>query len=305
MTNAAVSPGPLTGRASGVLLHPSSLPGLGSSGTLDEAAYRFVDFLAAAGFGYWQMLPLGPTDSYGSPYQAASAFAGNPALLAPNLESLARAGAEESAAGPEFADFLAAARYWLDDYALYRVIRSHHPDAGWHQWPEPLRRRHPAALAAVRRERSEAYRAVQIEQFRFDRQWRILRRYAAARGVRLIGDLPLFVAHDSADVWSHPEQFLLDAAGQLLAVAGVPPDYFSTTGQWWGNPHYRWEAMARDGFRWWRQRLDHLCRQFDLVRFDHFRGLEAYWEIPPRAAGRPAPVPNCWISSRRTAHRCP
>ena len=295
MTNAAASPSPLTGRASGVLLHPSSLPGPGSGGTLGAAAYRFVDFLAAAGFSYWQMLPLGPTDRYGSPYQSESAFAGDPALLAPELN----ADAPAPEPGPEFAAFLAAAQHWLDDYALYRVILGHYPDLDWPQWPEPLRHRHPDALAAMRRDHAETYRAVQIEQFRFDHQWRALRRYAAARGIRLIGDLPLFVAHASADVWSHPEQFLLDAAGQPLAVAGVPPDYFSATGQWWGNPHYRWETMARDGFRWWRQRLDHLCQQFDLVRFDHFRGLEAYWEIPAdaasAAAGRWVPGPGAQL----------
>ncbi len=279
MTPAAGLQSPLTGRASGVLLHPSSLPGPGATGTLGEAAHRFVDFLAAAGFGYWQMLPLGPPDRYGSPYQAASAFAGDPALLAPDPGP----GPE-----PEFVDFLDASRHWLDDYALYRVIQNHHPELDWPQWPEPLRHRHPDALAAMRREGAEAYRAVQIEQFRFDRQWRALRRHAAVQGVRLIGDLPLFVAHASADVWSHPEQFLLDEDGQPLAVAGVPPDYFSATGQWWGNPHYRWETMACDGFHWWRQRLDHLRRQFDLVRFDHFRGLEAYWEIPAGAASAAA-----------------
>ncbi len=287
MTNAAASPGPLTGRASGVLLHPSSLPGPGPHGTF-EAAYRFVDFLAAAGFGYWQMLPLGPTDRYGSPYQSESAFAGNPRLLAPDLETRVA----EPWLGSEFTDFLDATHHWLDDYALYRVIRTRHPDCGWHQWPEPLRHRHPDALAAVRREGTDMYRAVQIEQFRFDHQWRALRGYAAAQGVRVIGDLPLFVAYDSADVWSHPEQFLLDEAGRALAVAGVPPDYFSATGQWWGNPHYRWEAMARDGFRWWRQRLNHLTRQFDLVRFDHFRGLEACWEIP---AGAASAVEGRWV----------
>jgi 4-alpha-glucanotransferase len=298
VTDAAASPGPLTGRASGILLHLSSLPGPGSSGTLGEAACRFVDFLVAAGFSYWQMLPLGSTDRYGSPYQAASAFAGDPALLAPNPESppLAGAGIRELVLGSEFADFLDATHHWLDDYALYQVIRSHHPDCGWHQWPEPLRRRDPKALVAVRRDHADACRAVQIEQFLFDRQWRALRRYAADRGVRLIGDLPLFVAHGSADVWCHPDQFLLDDSGQQLTVAGVPPDYFSATGQWWGNPHYRWEAMARDGFRWWRQRLNHLAWQFDLVRFDHFRGLEACWEIPAgatsAAAGRWVPGPG-------------
>ena len=276
-----------------MLLHPTSLPGSGASGHLGADARRFIDWLAEAGFGYWQMLPIGPVDAYGSPYQSASAFAGNARLLAPEHGPRAAPNARDAA---EFAVFCAQQAHWLDDYALFRTIRAHHPRGDWTAWPEPLRRRDPGALAQARQRWSSTYRAVQWLQYRFYRQWQVLRDHGAERGVQLIGDLPLLVAHDSADVWSHPEFFQLDACGQPLVVAGVPPDYFSATGQWWGNPLYRWSALAADGYRWWRQRLARLLDLFDLVRLDHFRGLEACWEIPARAesaaAGRWVPTPG-------------
>lgn len=284
---------PLPERASGVLLHPTSLPGAGGAGHLGADARRFADWLAAAGFRYWQMLPIGPVDIYGSPYQSASAFAGNARLLDPDSEP---SRAPDGSDPDDFAAFCAQQAHWLDDYALFRAIRAHHPDGDWTGWPEPLRRRDPAALAEARQHWRAAYRAVQWTQYRFHRQWHDLRDHAARRGVHLIGDLPLLVAHDSADVWSHPEFFQLDAHGQPLAVAGVPPDYFSATGQLWGNPLYRWSALAADGYRWWRRRLARLLELFDLVRLDHFRGLEAYWEIPAgaetAAAGRWVPGPG-------------
>jgi len=285
--------GPLPERASGVLLHPTSLPGPGGAGDLGAEARRFVDWLAAAGFRYWQMLPIGPVDSYGSPYQSASAFAGNARLLAPEHGPRAAPNAADAA---DFEDFCARQAHWLDDYALFRTLRAHHPGTAWTAWPEPLRRREPAALERARRRWRTTHRAVQWTQYRFQRQWRALRDYAAARGVRLIGDLPLLVAHDSADVWSQPEFFQLDDRGEPLVVAGVPPDYFSATGQWWGNPLYRWSALAADGYCWWRRRLARLLELFDLVRLDHFRGLEACWEIPAAAEtaaeGRWVPGPG-------------
>jgi 4-alpha-glucanotransferase len=284
---------PLPERASGVLLHPTSLPGPGGAGNLGADARRFADWLAAAGFRYWQMLPIGPVDAWGSPYQSASAFAGNARLLAPECGPRAAPNAEDAAA---FDAFCAQQAHWLDDYALFRTLRAHLPGSAWTAWPEPLRRREPAALERARRRWRTTYRAVQWTQYRFQRQWRALRDYAAARGVRLIGDLPLLVAHDSADVWSQPEFFQLDARGEPLVVAGVPPDYFSATGQWWGNPLYRWSALAADGYRWWRRRLARLLELFDLVRLDHFRGLEACWEIPADAVtaaeGRWVPGPG-------------
>ncbi len=315
-----VAPPFLDRRRAGVLLHPTSLPGGTAAGDLGPQAWRFVDFLAGHGFGVWQMLPLGPTHDDGSPYDGLSVHAGNPALI--SLERLVEAGWLEptvlessgvdpaahrctclraarsgfyarAAAGERagFEAYIAAEAHWLEDYALFAALRAAHNRAAWWRWPPEQRDREPAALAAARTNHATEIAQAQFEQFVFDRQWEELKRHAGGRGVLLFGDLPIFVAHDSAEVWAHREYFRLDPGGQPAAVAGVPPDYFSATGQRWGNPLYDWERMRADGFRWWAGRLATEIRRFDLVRIDHFRGLEAGWEIP---AAEPTAVHGRW-----------
>ncbi len=286
-------------RRAGILLHPTSLP----SGELGADAYRFVDFLAAAGISVWQVLPLGPTHEDRSPYQCMSTHAGsellvNLALLvewgwlteqdiaakddhATALRTARQAFAHAPAAAQRgYQSFLTGHNHWLDDYALYRALRAQHQGMAWWEWPVAVRDRSDSALAQARVDLDEAIEQIRFEQFLFFRQWEALRHYANTKGVLLFGDLPIFVAHDSADVWAQREYFAIDAHGKLLTVAGVPPDYFSATGQRWGNPHYRWERMQDDGFAWWLTRLRTQLELYDLVRIDHFRGFEAYWEIP-------------------------
>ncbi len=286
-------------------------------GTLGPEAHRFLDLLAEAGQSVWQMLPVGPTHADGSPYQCLSAHAGNPAFIDPRPlaeagwlegagpalgeEGLAqawdgfrrRAGSEERRALEAFRE---AQGWWLEDYALFMALRQAQGGRPWWAWPEGLRRREPAALAGARRELAGALERRRFEQFLFRRQWAALREAAARRGVLLFGDLPIFVALDSVEVWARPELFKLDAQGRPTVVAGVPPDYFSATGQRWGNPVYRWEAHAAEGYRWWVRRLAGLLELFDLVRIDHFRGFEACWEIPAEAPtaqeGRWVPGPG-------------
>jgi 4-alpha-glucanotransferase len=294
-------------RRAGVLLHLSSLPGIGASGEIGEHAYRFVDLLAEAGIGVWQTLPLGPTHGDGSPYSAHSVHAGNPAFI--SLGELVAPGWLKPAEVPEgpvplaakldlihlawsrfceqadtgwidaFAEFEVQHSYWLDDYALYRALhhKFHRP---WWEWPEELRDRHPPTLAEVRRELLVRMQQVRFTQFLFYHQWHGLKAYANARDIKLFGDLPIFVAHDSAEVWANRDWFFLDDEGQPTVVAGVPPDYFSETGQRWGNPLYRWDRMRGDQFAFWVRRLLSQFEIFDLVRIDHFRGFESYWEIP-------------------------
>jgi 4-alpha-glucanotransferase len=301
--------GPFAKRQAGILLHPTSLPGAGACGDLGTEAFRFVDFLAAAGIGVWQMLPLGPTHADRSPYQCTSVHAGNPRLI--SLQRLrewgwlegdavveaderaradqmraAFAGFQRSADAAEqatFADFRQIHGHWLNDFALYAALREEQNHRGWFDWPQPLRDRLPEALDAARHRLAAAIDQVCFDQFMFFRQWHALRDYANERGVRLFGDVPIFVAYDSADVWARRDCFRLDAEGRMEVVAGVPPDYFSATGQRWGNPHYRWEHIEADGFRWWIERMRTQRELFDLIRIDHFRGFEAHWEIPAHA----------------------
>lgn len=265
-------------RRAGLLLHPTSLP----SGTLADAE-RWLDFLHAAGFGVWQMLPLGIPLAGLSPYQCASAFAVNPGLFP---------AAPVDATG--FTAWRGRQAHWLVDFARFMILRSLHGNAPWTEWPASLRDREPRALAAFDAAHADALHAVQVEQYRAAMAWQRIRAQAAVRGIRLFGDMPIFVAHDSADVWAHRDLFLLDASGQPTVVAGVPPDYFSETGQRWGNPHYDWAAMQADGFRWWRQRLAAHVEWFDLVRIDHFRGLAAAWAIP---ADEPTAVNGRWVEA--------
>ncbi|MFZ0469550.1 MAG: 4-alpha-glucanotransferase [Thiogranum sp.] len=298
-------------RRAGVLLHPTSLPGSPGNGDLGPEAYRFVDFLAECGVGLWQTLPLGPTHEDGSPYQCLSVHAGNFRLI--SLQALVDQGWLDSAGLDESGDLDAqrrvrlAAAYngfqrkagdderralkrfardharWLDDFALYQALHYSHGGMPWYKWPAAICQRDPDALDVERKRLAGAVSQARFEQFLFYRQWKQLRQYANDRGILLFGDIPIFVAHDSADVWAHREWFSVDEQGHLQVVAGVPPDYFSATGQRWGNPHYRWDELKRDGFGWWLERVRTQMEMFDLVRIDHFRGFEAFWEIDASA----------------------
>lgn len=299
-------------RRAGVLLHPTSLPSSSgfTAGDLGKEAYHFIDFLADAGFSIWQMLPTGPTHGDLSPYQSLSAHAGSPDLIslealvergwiAPNdpglhsTERRERQAARRRAAGRFFAtikedlqldrqyqEFCQAQSFWLNDFALFLSLREHFQRKPWNEWPLALIQRDEQALADAREQFAEEIRVYCFEQFVFFQQWQDLRQYAQRKGIYFFGDMPIFVAHDSADVWAEQHNFRLDDEGNPLSVAGVPPDYFSEFGQHWGNPHYDWERMEAEGFKWWLARLQSQLNLFDLVRIDHFRGFEAYWEIP-------------------------
>lgn len=305
------SPAPLDKRRSGVLLHPSSLPGPFAMGVIGEDAYRFVDFLSDTGYSVWQTLPLGPTHADGSPYQTISVHAGNPHLIdlhwlvdqgwlaeqelhnyysevlgRPKCISLAAEKFRQTADEVQqsaFETFVRKQAFWLDDYAIYCVLKSKYHNKSWLDWPEPFSSRKKDALQECREQcRAELF-YYQFEQFLFFTQWLGLKNYANQKGIYLFGDLPIFVAHDSADVWSQREFFRLDESGVSTVVAGVPPDYFSATGQRWGNPHYRWDVMQEHQFSWWVERIETQQQLFDLIRIDHFRGFEACWEIPAEA----------------------
>ena len=310
------------------MLHPTSLPGTGGIGTLGENARHFIDLLAAMGMSWWQVLPLNPAACGNSPYSAFSAFAGNPLLI--DLETLTLEGdlpgqAYAEATAEERVDFgsLVPAKYkalhsaaaaffasgrsarmdefwhfcdtspWLHDYALFMAFKQRYKGKSWHQWP--------AAAALLDR---ETFEKASLElgpeigvqkylQWQFSRQWGHLRAYAAAQGVAVIGDIPIFVAFDSADVWTNRDIFLLDGHGKPTVMAGVPPDYFSETGQLWGNPLYDWSALALRGYDWWVERFRYLFSQFDCIRVDHFRGFEAAWHVP---AGHKTAVMGAWVA---------
>ncbi|MDY0261419.1 4-alpha-glucanotransferase [Syntrophotalea acetylenica] len=315
-------------RASGILLHPTCLPGPFGLGDLGREAWRFVDFLAGAEQTLWQILPLGPTGYGHSPYSALSAFAGNPLLVSLerlaeegdlDVEDLAGIGREEGRADFDFVEpykarllskaarrFQAAASArrkadfevfcekhanWLEDFALFCALRRQFEGRSWQQWPEPLRYRQSEALAQARRDLSDSLHYFRYMQFVFFDQWLALRNYANQQGIRILGDLPIFIAFDSVDVWARPDLFHLDAQRQPTVVAGVPPDYFSATGQRWGNPLYRWERHRQEQFAWWQTRLDWNLAQCDLLRIDHFRGFVECWAIP---AGDPTAVNGHW-----------
>ncbi|MEI6740443.1 MAG: 4-alpha-glucanotransferase [Gemmatimonadaceae bacterium] len=295
-------------RAAGVLLHPTSLPGPHGIGDLGPDAHRFLDALAAAGLTIWQMLPLGPTGYGDSPYQSFSAFAGNPLLIhVPGAISAASAWADgasvvnfatvipakraqlaalcaEFVATDAYEAFVAAECGWLEDYALFIALKEAHHGVAWTSWPDRYARRDAAALAAFRAEQHAVIRRVQIEQYLFFTQFHALRRACRTRNIALMGDVPIYVAHDSADVWANQELFQLHADGRLRVQAGVPPDYFSETGQLWGNPLYDWRVLREQGYRWWIARMRAALSMFDMIRLDHFRGFEAYWEVPGDAA---------------------
>lgn len=304
-------------RGVGVLLHPTSLPAPFGIGDLGPGAHEWIDLLADHGIGWWQFLPLGPPGIGDAPYQPISAFAGNPLLISPQqlIEDglIDRREVQYEGGLADAVDFSIVARFkrnmlerawrifatgaaprlradhdqflnrsaaWLDDFALFIAIKESQGARSWLDWPHELRMREASALAHARKALADAIDRVRFEQFLFFQQLARLREYAAKRGLKLIGDVPIFVALDSADVWSHPELFLLDAERRPTVVSGVPPDSFSTTGQHWGNPQYDWSAHARSGYVWWIARLRAALAQADLVRIDHFRGFEAAWHIP-------------------------
>ena len=305
-------------RSSGVLLHPTSLPGGFGIGDLGPSAFAFIDLLAAAGQRVWQVLPLGPTGYGDSPYQCFSAFAGNPLLI--SLERLIEDGllTESEAGDPRafpvdhvdfpaviahrravwprlltrfdaaggtsmrqrFDAFAAAHAHWLDDFALFMAVKDAHGQVAWTAWASDIAQREPSAMARWSIRCAEEIRLHKLTQFLFFEQWQQVRDACRARSIAIMGDLPIFVAHDSADVWAHRELFRLDADGHPTVLTGVPPDYFSAGGQLWGNPHYRWDVLERTGFDWWIRRFRALLAVVDSVRIDHFRGFEASWEVP-------------------------
>jgi 4-alpha-glucanotransferase len=304
-------------RSSGILLHPTSLPGNFGIGDLGPAAYQWVDWLAGSGCTLWQILPLGPTGYGDSPYQSFSAFAGNPYLISPELllrdnlldsndiieklnfdpervdfgsiipwklnlleRAFLRFSSSSSAVHLEFDSFCNENAFWLDDYSLFMAIKEDHGGGSWDGWSDPLRKRDPFALKQARVKLALAVIRHKFYQFVFFHQWAALRDYVREKGLRIIGDIPIFIANDSSDVWSHPDLFFLDADLKPTLVAGVPPDYFSPTGQLWGNPLYRWEVHKNTGYKWWLERLQTTLKMVDILRVDHFRGLAGYWEIP-------------------------
>jgi 4-alpha-glucanotransferase len=305
-------------RWSGILLHPTSLPGRFGIGDLGEEAYAFIDFLVESGQNLWQVLPLGPTGYGDSPYQCFSAFAGNPLLVSP--ERLVKEGLlseDDIRDVPDFPDdrvdfggvidyktsllrrafrrfsekapsdvrayflaFCRSSQSWLDDYALFRALKNEHGGAPWNTWEAGLVSRDPASLAAARDRLWMEVESEKFYQYLFFKQWAELRAYCYARNVKIIGDMPIFVAYDSTEVWTSPDMFKLDSAGGPRVVAGVPPDYFSETGQLWGNPMYNWDRLIETGFQWWIDRFRATFELVDVVRVDHFRGFSACWEIP-------------------------
>jgi len=320
-------------RASGILLHPTSLPSRGGIGDLGPAAYEFVEFLGAARQGLWQILPLGPPGKGNSPYSAISAFAGNPLLI--SLERLADRGWIErerleslpdgvSAIDYEqvraaklpllreaAANFLAQSRpqeherfrsfcrqnaAWLDDFVLFDVLRQLCRTENWNHWPRELARRQPEALDNARRGLARELDVARVIQFAFFEQWRALHRHCAELGIKIIGDVAIFVSYDSADVWTHPDLFHLDEQLEPYVVAGVPPDAFSQTGQRWGNPLYRWDVLKNRGYDWWIERMRGALAACDIVRLDHFLGFHHYWEIP---ASEPTAIHGRWVEGAR------
>jgi 4-alpha-glucanotransferase len=327
-------------RSSGVLLHPTSLPGPHGVGDFGPEAYRFVDFLHSAGQKLWQVLPLNPTGYADSPFQCFSASAGNPLLISlerlvdegllsnddlciddlrnVNLRNVASFPLEcvdygvvggfkipllKKAASNFFAnasaenrrkfeEFCQSNAHWLDEFALFMAVKEAHDLVAWTQWPSDIASRQPEALKRWSEQQAASIAAQKFFQYEFFRQWQALRAYGSEHNIRIIGDIPIYVAHDSADVWSNRQCFLLDDRGVPLKVAGVPPDYFSATGQLWGNPIYNWPLLKQTGYQWWVERMRSALRLYDFVRIDHFRGFEAYWEV---AGGETTAMNGHWV----------
>jgi 4-alpha-glucanotransferase len=300
----------LNKRRAGILLHITSLPGSGTVGDLGQEAFHFIKFLHDVGVTVWQTLPLGTTHADLSPYQGLSAHAGNPELI--SIDWLCKQGwlrisdfsgdpkcfseiskdrllteafdgfleRADEGSKKDFDQFCQAKAFWLDDFALFMALRNEFHEQCWNQWPEHYKNREAKALYEARRRLKPHIDATKFQQYVFFRQWLELKTYAGQHGVLLFGDIPIFVSYDSADVWANREVFKLDDNGEMLVVAGVPPDYFSATGQRWGNPHFNWDNLEKTGFRWWLDRLKTQLELLDILRIDHFRGFEAAWEIP-------------------------
>jgi 4-alpha-glucanotransferase len=305
-------------RASGILMHPTSLPGRGGIGSLGEQAKAFIDGLANSDQQVWQLLPMVPTGHGESPYSGTSAFGGEPMLI--DIDTLVSKGWLDGAALAAYEPFstdrvhfqvvrdykypllrqawahfrekgtatnkkaldafIKTEAGWLDDFALYTALKDANDGKGWSDWSADLVARKPAALEKARKQLADEIAFHQFCQWVFDQQWHEIRQYANARGIRVLGDIPIFVAYDSADVWAHQDLFTLDSKGHPTVISGVPPDYFSETGQRWGNPLYKWDVLAKQGYSWWVDRFKKSFALYDAIRIDHFRGFEAYWEIP-------------------------
>ncbi len=316
-------------RASGVLLHLTSLPSRYGIGDLGKEAYDFVDFLKRANQKLWQILPLNPPASGGSPYNCFSAFAGNALLISidklieddllkvgevTNVPNFAETKVEfskvikfknelflkafdrfdKSAEGDDYAQFKKENEYWLPDFCLYMSLKEHFNNRAWNRWDTDIAFREKQAIERCKNKLADEIRYQEFLQYIFSKQWSELKYYANHNGIKILGDLPIFVAHDSSDVWVHPELFDLDDEGNSRKVAGVPPDYFSKTGQLWGNPHFNWKRMQEDNFLWWRKRFERPVEQVDITRIDHFRGFEAYWEVD---ASEKTAVKGKWVKA--------
>jgi len=317
-------------RASGILLHPTSLPGPDGIGDIGPEAFKWIDFLSRTGCQFWQVLPLGPTGYADSPYQCFSAFAGNPYLISATtlldqdlltksdladrpgfsiekveygrviewkLKLLRRSykhlkSKSQKQVQKEFEAFKLAEAEWLSPFATFMAIKTQHNNVAWGEWPKPLRKREPKVIQSFIKNNVQEIDFQAYLQFLFFRQWQSLREYAAEKGIRIIGDIPIFIAYDSADVWMNKNLFLMDEEDMPEVVAGVPPDYFSKTGQLWGNPLYKWDVHKKNGYKWWLKRIQAVLKQVDIVRLDHFRGFEAYWEIP---FGNETAVEGQWV----------
>ena len=315
-------------RSAGILVHPSSFPGRFGIGDLGPAAYAFLDFLNLAGCKLWQILPLGPTGFGDSPYQSFSAFAGNPYLISPELllqEELIHSNdlveethfsqvsiefgkiipwklkllekafinfSDKHIQHDEFNNFCFENEQWLEDYALFMALKEIYGGDPWTNFPDLLRTRDPSTILDSQKQLKQSVDRYKFYQFLFFRQWQSLKTYAQKLGIRIIGDIPLYVAHDSSDVWASPELFQLDTNGQPKVMAGVPPDYFSPTGQLWGNPIYQWSEHKKNGYRWWIERIRHILNSVDTIRLDHFRGFVSYWQVP---AGNSTAEIGLWV----------
>lgn len=318
-------------RSAGILLHPTSLPGKFGIGDLGPDAYKFIEFLDSAGQTLWQVCPLGPTGYGDSPYQCFSAFAGNPLLISPeilklkgllktedlheppnnnpvqvdfgtiipykfNLLKTAFRNFEKKAESEkvQFDKFCKKHSFWLEDFSLFMAVKNHFGGALWTSWDSEIALRKKSALKIWREKLSDEIRFQKFIQFEFFNQWLELRKFANSKNIKIIGDLPIFIAYDSADLWANKELFTVDETGKLIWVAGVPPDYFSPTGQLWGNPLYNWDEMEKDDFNWWVHRIRSLLELVDIIRIDHFRGFEAYWQIPGDA---PTAETGKWVKA--------
>jgi 4-alpha-glucanotransferase len=316
-------------RSAGILLHPTSLAGPYGIGDLGPAAIQWLDWLVESGCKLWQVLPLGPTGYGDSPYQCFSAFAGNPYLISPELlleqgllkqedlvdmppwndqlvdfgrlylwkpalleRAFQRFSSSAGTLKAEFDSFCTQNAGWLEDYALFMAIKETYSSGAWDEWPRALRLREPGALKEAQATLSANVERNSFYQFLFFRQWTAVRAYAHEKGIQIIGDIPIFVAYDSSDVWSHPDLFYLDQNGSPTVVAGVPPDYFSPTGQLWGNPLYKWDVHKASGYTWWLERIRATLKLVDILRVDHFRGFAGYWEIP---FGKATAEIGCWV----------